>query len=91
MIKIYNIYRDKRNADNCNPSLLAFVGYDKKELKELISKKYKSTLCDLTEHIESKSYILAYSPRMKHYSLSTSEYFMEEHPYTKWVHMGNIK
>lgn len=91
MIKIYNIYRDKRNTDDCMPTLAAFVGYNKKELKELVPKKYRPTLYDLTEHTKSKNYMLTYLPRIKHYCLDTAENFAEEYPYTKWMHIGNVK
>lgn len=91
MIKIYNIYRDKRNANGCVPVPMTFVGYDKRELKELVPKKYRPTLYDLTEHTESKKYMLIYLPRIKHYCLDTVENFAEEYPYTKWIHIGNIK
>lgn len=39
MIKIYNIYRDKDNANNCIPTLTAFVSRDLESLKEMVSKK----------------------------------------------------
>ncbi len=86
MIKVY---RDKRDTNDCMPTLVAFVGYDKKELKKLVLENYK--LYDLTEYIESENYILVYFPTIKHYLLDTVENFVKKYPYTKWTHVGNIK
>ena len=39
MIKIYDIYKDRNNANDCTPTLTAFVGCDLKSLKEMMPKK----------------------------------------------------
>lgn len=91
MIKIYDIYKDRNNANDCTPTLTAFVGCDLKSLKEMVPKKTQLILYDLTEHRKSENYILAYFPTIKHYLLDTVENFVKKYPYTKWIHIGSIK
>lgn len=91
MIKIYNIYRNGNNANDCMPPLTAFVGCNLESLKEIVPKKIPPTLFDLTEHKRSENYMLIYSPRIKYYCLDTIENFMEKSYCIKWIHIGNIK
>lgn len=91
MIKIYNIYRDKNNTNDCMPALTAFVGCNLESLKEIVPKKVPPTLFDLTAYKKSNNYILVYSPRIKFHCLDTIENFMKKSSCVKWAHIGNIK
>ena len=91
MIKIYDVYKNKRELKNKNSIATAFTSHDPESLKELISEKMKSALCDLTEDREAEDYILIYFPKIKHYCLDITENFIEEHPFVEWVCVGNIK
>lgn len=88
MIKIYNIYRDRNNTNDCMSVLTAFVSCNLKSLKEIVSKRI---LFDFTEYRKSKKYILVYSPKLKYYYLNTIENFMEKSPCIKWIRIGSIK
>lgn len=83
MIKIYDIYRDRSNVNDCAPTLTAFVGCNLKSLKEMVPKKTQLILYDLTEHQKSENYILAYFPTIKHYLLDTVENFVKKIPLYK--------
>ena len=88
MIKIYNIYRDRDNTNNCMPTLTAFISRNLESLKKIASEK---TLFDFTEYEKSEKYILVYSPKLKFYYLNTIENFMKKSPCIKWIHIGSIK
>lgn len=92
MIKIYDIYKDGDNTNNCMPTLTAFVSHNLESLKEMVPKKTQSTLYDLTAYKRSENYILTYSLRKKFYCLNTVENFIEKKsPRIKWIHIGSIK